>query len=92
MLYLVMGIERLEVASAFVYGEDVTAYDFEGNRVIQLEGVNFSNVYLEDGDGQRVEFSQIAPVSQSEIEEMRSLIKTLNDKVLQLEKEGGHGK
>lgn len=88
MLYLVMGIERLEVASAFVYGEDVTAYDFEGNRVIQLEGVNFSNVYLEDGDGQRVEFSQIAPVSQSEIEEMRSLIKTLNDKVLQLEKEG----
>lgn len=45
-------------------------------------------MYLLDGDGQRVEFSQIATVSQSEIEEMRNLIKTLNDKVLQLEKEG----
>ena len=91
-MYLIMDTDRLEVASAFVSGEDVTAYDFEGNRVIQLEGVNFANVYLEDGDGQRVEFSQIAPVSQSEIEEMRNLIKTLNDKVLQLEKEGRHGK
>lgn len=87
-MYLIMDKEKVKVASAFVYGEDVTAYDFEGNRVIQLEGVNFSNVYLEDGDGQRVEFLQIAPVSQNEIEEMRNLIKTLNDKVLLLEKEG----
>lgn len=55
---------------------------------MSLEGVNFDNVYLEDEEGQRVEFLKTAPVSQNEIEEMRNLIKTLNDKVLQLEKEG----
>lgn len=87
-----MDKEKVKVASAFVSGEDVSAYDEDGNRIVSLEGVNFDNVYLEDDDGQRVEFSQTVPVSQSEIEEMRNLIKTLNDKVLQLEKEGGHGK
>lgn len=86
-----MDKEKIKVASAFVSGEKVSAYDEDGNRIVSLEGVNFDNVYLEDDDGQRVEFSQTAPVSQSEIEEMRKLIKTLNDKVLQLEKEGGHG-
>lgn len=86
-----MDKEKIKVASAFVSGENVSAYDEDGNRIVSLEGVNFDNVYLEDDDGQRVEFSQTAPVSQSEIEEMRKLIKTLNDKVLQLEKEGGHG-
>ncbi|MCY7439230.1 hypothetical protein [Bacillus altitudinis] len=83
-----MDKDRLEVASAFVSGGDVTAYDEAGNRIVSLEGVNFDNVYLEDDDGQRVEFSQTAQASQSEIEEMRNLIKTLNDKVLQLEREG----
>ncbi len=87
-MYLIMDKDRLEVASAFVSGEDVTAYDEDGNRIVSLEGINVDNVYLEDDDGQRVEFSKSAPVSQSEIEEMRNLIKTLNDKVLQLEKEG----
>ncbi|WP_324657326.1 hypothetical protein SA286_10270 [Bacillus altitudinis] len=90
-MYLNMDKEKIKVASAFVSGENVSAYDEDGNRIVSLEGVNFDNVYLEDDDGQRVEFSQTAPVSQSEIEEMRKLIKTLNDKVLQLEKEGGHG-
>lgn len=87
-MYLVMDKEKVKVASAFVSGEDVSAYDEDGNRIVSLEGVNFDNVYLEDEEGQRVEFLKTAPVSQSEIEEMRNLIKTLNDKVLQLEKEG----
>lgn len=87
-MYLNLDKEKVKVASAFVSGEDVSAYDEDGNRIVSLEGVNFDNVYLEDDDGQRVEFSQTMPVSQSEIEEMRNLIKTLNDKVLQLEKEG----
>ncbi|PWN86127.1 hypothetical protein [Bacillus altitudinis] len=83
-----MDKEKVKVASAFVSGEDVSAYDEDGNRIATLEGVNFENVYLEDDYGQRVEFLKTAPVSQNEIEEMRNLIKTLNDKVLQLEKEG----
>lgn len=87
-MYLIMDKEKVKVASAFVSGEDVSAYDEEGNRIVSLEGVNFDNVYLEDEEGQRVEFLKTAPVSQNEIEEMRNLIKTLNDKVLQLEKEG----
>ncbi|MDM5163818.1 hypothetical protein [Bacillus altitudinis] len=87
-MYLIMDKEKVKVASAFVSGEDVSAYDEDGNRILSLEGVNFENVYLEDDDGQRVEFLKTAPVSQNEIEEMRNLIKTLNDKVLQLEKEG----
>ncbi len=87
-MYLIMDKEKVKVASAFVSGEDVNAYDEEGNRIVSLEGVNFDNVYLEDEEGQRVEFLKTAPVSQNEIEEMRNLIKTLNDKVLQLEKEG----
>ncbi len=87
-MYLIMDKEKVKVASAFVSGEDVNAYDEDGNRIVSLEGVNFENVYLEDDDGQRVEFLKTAPVSQNEIEEMRNLIKTLNDKVLQLEKEG----
>lgn len=87
-MYLIMDTDRLEVASAFVSGEDVTAYDEEGNRIVTLEGVNFENVYLEDDYGQRVEFLKTAPASQNEIEEMKNLIKTLNDKVLHLEKEG----
>lgn len=87
-MYLIMDKEKVKVASAFVSGEDVSAYDEDGNRIVTLEGVNFENVYLEDDYGQRVEFLKTAPVSQNEIEEMRNLIKTLNDKVLQLEKEG----
>lgn len=83
-----MDKEKVKVASAFVSGEDVIAYDEDGNRIVSLEGINFENVYLEDDDGQRVEFSKNEPVSQSEIEEMRILFKTLNDKVLQLEREG----
>lgn len=87
-MYLNMDKEKVKVASVFVSGENVSAYDEDGNRIVSLEGVNFENVYLEDDDGQRVEFHTNEPVSQSEIEEMRNLIKTLNDKVLQLEKEG----
>lgn len=87
-MYLIMDKEKVKVASAFVSGEDVNAYDEDGNRIVSLEGVNFENVYLEDEEGQRVEFLKTAPISQNEIEEMRNLIKTLNDKVSQLEKEG----
>ncbi|MDR7669031.1 hypothetical protein O3S73_008630 [Bacillus altitudinis] len=88
MLYLVMGNEKIEVDSAILSrNETITGYSSEGEKIIRLEGVNFQNVYLEDAEGQKIDFP-VEQTNPSEIEEMRNLIKTLNDKVLLIEKEG----
>ncbi|MER3115420.1 hypothetical protein ACQCU3_05825 [Bacillus altitudinis] len=83
-MFLVMGNEKIEVDSVILSkNESITGYNSEGEKIIRLEGVNFENVYLEDSEGQKVDF----PVEQttSEIEEMRKTIKELNEKVQQLE-------
>ena len=86
MLYLVMDEERMEVASAYLSDNQVvTGFDVNENKIIQLEGVNFENVFLEDEKGQRVEFLKKQASNTNEIEEMRYLIKSLNEKVKQLE-------
>ncbi|MCL7873533.1 hypothetical protein [Bacillus altitudinis] len=84
MFYLVMGNERIEVDSVILSrNESITGYSSEGEKIIRLEGVNFQNVYLEDAEGQKIDF----PVEQTtkEIEEMKNTIKELNEKVQQLE-------
>lgn len=85
MFYLVMGNERIEVDSVILSrNESITGYSSEGEKIIRLEGVNFENVYLEDSDGQKVDFP-VEQTNPSEIEELRNTIKELNEKVQQLE-------
>ncbi len=85
MLYLVMGNEKIEVGSAILSrNETITGYSSEGEKIIRLEGVNFQNVYLEDAEGQKIDFP-VEQTNPSEIEELRNTIKELNEKVQQLE-------
>lgn len=86
MMFLVMGNEKIEVDSVILSkNESITGYNSEGEKIIRLEGVNFENVYLEDSDGQKVDFPVEQTTNRSEIEEMRKTIKELNEKVQQLE-------
>lgn len=85
MFYLVMGNEKIEVDSVILSrNETITGYNTEGAKIIRLEGVNFENVYLEDAEGQKIDFP-VEQTNPSEIEEMRKTIKELNEKVQQLE-------
>ncbi|MGG3665427.1 hypothetical protein ABES74_00330 [Bacillus subtilis] len=82
MLFLVMGNERIEVASAMLSDDsnNVTAYREDGSRAVLLEGVNLKNVYLEDGNGNRVKFEKQTSIKQ-EIVDLRIQLKQLTEAV-----------
>lgn len=82
MLFLILGDERIEVASAMISddGKNVTAYRENGSRATLLEGVNLKNVYLEDGKGNRVKFEKQTSLNQ-EIVDLRTQLKQLTEAV-----------
>ncbi|WP_223254935.1 hypothetical protein [Bacillus atrophaeus] len=78
MLYLIMGKEKVEVASATLSkdGQNVTAYRVDGSRAVLLEGVNLENVCLEDSKGNQVEFDK--PIDpEQEIVDLKAQLKQL---------------
>ncbi|MCY8512224.1 hypothetical protein MOE47_12570 [Bacillus atrophaeus] len=78
MLYLIMGKEKVEVASATLSkdGQNVTAYRVDGSRAVLLEGVNLENVCLEDSKGNKVEFDK--PIDpEQEIADLKAHLKQL---------------
>lgn len=60
MKNLVMGEERVPVDSAIISedGRSLTCFLEDGSKAVVLEGVNFANVWLEDSEGERIEFSR----------------------------------
>ncbi|UTL71236.1 hypothetical protein [Bacillus halotolerans] len=82
MLFLIMGDEKIEVASAMISDDskNVTAYRKDGSRAALLEGVNLKNVYLEDGNGNRVKFDKQTSLKQ-EIVDLRTQLKQLTEAV-----------
>lgn len=80
MLYLVMGEEKVAVASAVISNDNqtVTAYREDGSRAVLLEGVNLDNVWMEDAERNRVEFGKPADPVQ-EIADLKAQLKQLTE-------------
>lgn len=87
-MFIVMGKDRVEVASAFL-SEDkksVSGFREDGSRVILLEGVNFENVWLENEQGERVEF-QVKPNTDEELADLKQQLKELTEKMQEMTEE-----
>ncbi|QYG90810.1 hypothetical protein HCU65_07660 [Bacillus atrophaeus] len=80
-----MGEERVEVASAIlsIDGQSVSAFREDGSRAVLLEGVNLENVWLEDIEGNRVEFQKPADPDQ-EISDLKAQLKQLTEAIAKL--------
>ncbi|ASS73355.1 hypothetical protein BaGK_03660 [Bacillus atrophaeus] len=80
-----MGNDRAEVAYAYLSddGRSVSGFLEDGSRVVLLEGVNFDNVWLENDQGERIEFQQ-KPNSEQEISDLKQQIKELTEMVQQM--------
>ncbi|MED4860143.1 hypothetical protein [Bacillus atrophaeus] len=84
-MFIVMGNDRAEVASAYLSddGQSVSGFLEDGSRVVLLEGVNFDNVWLENDQGERIQFQQ-KPNSEQEISDLKQQIKELTEMVQQM--------
>lgn len=70
MKILVMGEERVPIDSAVLSedGRSLTCWNEDGSKAAVLEGVNFENVWLEDTEGDRIEFTQALPEKETIIQ------------------------
>ncbi|MED4844064.1 hypothetical protein [Bacillus atrophaeus] len=84
-MFIVMGNDRAEVAFAYLSddGQSVSGFLEDGSRVVLLEGVNFDNVWLENDQGEHIEFQQ-KPNSEQEISDLKQQIKELTEMVQQM--------
>lgn len=83
MKILVMGDDRVPVDSAVISedGRSLACFLEDGSKVVSLEGVNFDNVWLEDSEGERIEFSRTV----TEKETIDQLKAKLDDLVTEIE-------
>lgn len=75
-----MGEDKVAIASAVISSDNqtVTAYREDGSRAVLLEGVNLENVWLEDSEGNRIEFGKPADPEQ-EIADLKAQLKQLTE-------------
>lgn len=75
-----MGNERKVVSTAFLSDDErsVEAFDEHGKKIVTINGANFENVWLENDNGEIVEFEK-KPNSRSEIEELKKQIEALSE-------------
>lgn len=85
MKYLILGSEKLPVESAVLSSDrkTLTAFNAEGKKSTLLEGVNLENVWLEDVDGNKIEFD-IKIDAEQEIAALKEQIKSLTETLSEL--------
>ncbi|MEY8695999.1 hypothetical protein AB9M90_15680 [Bacillus safensis] len=80
MKYLILDSEKIPVEAALLSsdGKTLTAFNGEGKKTTLLEGVNLENVWLEDVDGNKINFD-IEIDAKQEIAALKEQIKFLTE-------------